>query len=176
MKKLVLLSIVNLMAAIAIAQTDTSKGPAIKDIWLKKKDYTIKYPGDWTLSESSNKSFTALAPSDGAGDTFTENINVVIYPIAGYFPKDYAQYSKTTLPQKIKNIKFLEEREIKQGGQTGYYMVFKGVQNGNKCQWKQYYFIKNGIGHVITFTAEESKYKEYIKKVASYLASYKILN
>lgn len=157
------------------AQTDTAKVAAPKDVVLKKAAYSFKYPGGWSLSESTAKSFTVYAPSDGDGDTFTENINLVIYPIVSYLPKDYAQYSKTTLPQKIKNIKFLEEKEVKQGGQTGYYMVFKGVQGGNKCQWKQYYFIKNGIGHVITFTALETKYKEYIKKLAPYLASYKVL-
>ncbi len=141
---------------------------------LSKPAYSIKYPDDWRLEESSNTSFTLGSPSDGHGDTFVENINFVSYPVTGYLPKDYAQYSKTTLPQKIKNFKVVEEKEVKQGGKTGYYMVFKGKQNNQALKWKQYYFIKNGIAYVVTFSAQEKMFGEYIKKLSVCLSSFTV--
>jgi hypothetical protein len=151
-------------ASTLVAQTKTLSKPA----------YSIKYPEDWRLEESSNSSFTLGAPSDGDGDAFVENINFVSYPVTGYLPKDYAQYSKTTLPQKIKNFKVVEEKEVKQGGKTGYYMVFKGKQNNQALKWKQYYFIKNGIAYVVTFTAQETMFSEYSKKLNACLNSFTV--
>lgn len=141
---------------------------------LSKPTYSIKYPDDWRLEESSNTSFTLGSPSDGDGDAFVENINFVSYPVTGYLPKDYAQYSKTTLPQKIKNFKVVEEKEVKQGGKAGYYMIFKGKQNNQALKWKQYYFFKNGMAYVVTFTAQETMFNEYLKKLSTCLASFTV--
>jgi eukaryotic-like serine/threonine-protein kinase len=141
---------------------------------LSKSAYSIKYPDDWRLEESSNTSFTLGAPSDGDDDAFVENINFVSYPVTGYLPKDYAQYSKTTLPQKIKNFKVVEEKEVKQGDKTGYYMIFKGKQGNQALKWKQYYFIKNGMAYVLTFSAQENMFSEYSKKISACLNSFTV--
>ncbi|MBP6431188.1 MAG: hypothetical protein KA319_05430 [Ferruginibacter sp.] len=143
-------------------------------IALSKPSYSIKYPSDWRLETSNNTTFTLGAPSDGEGDPFVENIHFVSYPVTGYLPKDYAQYSKTTLPQKIKNFKVVEEKEVKQGGKTGYYMIFKGKQNNQALKWKQYYFIKNGMAYVLTFTAQEIMFNDYIKKLSACLNSFTV--
>jgi hypothetical protein len=165
MNKSLLAAILGLVITNAIvAQTKT----------LSKSAYSIKYFEDWRLEESNNTTFTLGAPSDGEGDPFVENIHFVSYPVTGYLPKDYAQYSKTTLPQKIKNFKVLEEKEIKQGGKTGYYMIFKGKQNNQALKWKQYYFIKNGMAFVLTFTAQETMFSEYIKKISACLNSFTV--
>jgi hypothetical protein len=141
---------------------------------LSKPAYSIKYPDDWRLEESNNTTFTLGAPSDGDGDAFVENIHFVSYPVTGYLPKDYAQYSKTSLPQKIKGFKVLEEKEIKQGGKTGYYMIFKGKQNNQALKWKQYYFIKNGTAYVLTFTAQENMFSTYMSKIGTTLNSFTV--
>jgi hypothetical protein len=140
---------------------------------LSKGSYSVKYPADWTVDASTNnQQFTVNAGSDGDTDVFTENVNMVSNNINGYTPQSYAAYSKTYLPKKIKNFTVLEEKAVKQGGKDGYYMVFKGVQEGKKMKWKQMYFIHSGKVYIVTFTAEEKAYANYIKTVAPVLSSF----
>jgi eukaryotic-like serine/threonine-protein kinase len=142
---------------------------------LSKTNYTIKYPDTWTLEEgSTTTSFSIIAGSDGADDKFVENINLVANNISSYTPKSYADYSKTFLPSKIKGFKVLEEKEVKQGGKTGYYMIFKGKQGNDQLKWKQYYFIEKGKVWILTFTGEEKRFADYIKKINSALSSFTI--
>ena len=141
---------------------------------ISKPTFSIKYFEDWRLDDCNNTTFMLGAPSDGDNDLFVENIYFISYPVTGYLPKDYAQYSKTTLPQKIKNFKVVEEKEVKQGGKTGYYMIFKGKQNNKALKWKQYYFIKNGTAYVLTFSAEESMFSTYLTKINSCLNSFTV--
>jgi hypothetical protein len=164
MRKIVLLFVGFVIAYVANAQSTL----------LSKPSYSIKYPNDWRLETSNNTTFTLGAPSDGEGDAFVENIHFVSYPVTGYLPKDYAQYSKTTLPQKIKGFKVVEEKQVKQGGKTGYYMIFKGKQNNQALKWKQYYFIKNGTAYVLTFTAQETMFNTYMSKINTCLNSFTV--
>lgn len=142
---------------------------------LTKTAYSVKYPDTWTVDGSTGaKQFTVNAPSDGENDVFTENVNMVSYPVSGYTAKTYAAYSKTYLPQKVKNFKVTEEKAFTQGGKEGYYMVFTGKQEGQLLKWKQVYFIENGTGYVLTFTAQQTVYNTYIKTAAQILSSFVI--
>lgn len=145
---------------------------------LNRSTYSIKYPASWMLEPGvSNEKFWLTSGGDTLGtgpDMFVENVDLTVNTLGSvYTPKQYADFSKTTLPQKIKNFKVLEEKACKQGV-PGYYMVFKGSQGKDKLKWKQYYFIKGGKVFIITFTAEESKYAAYIKNIGAMLSSFTV--
>jgi hypothetical protein len=143
-------------------------------VTLTKPAYSIKYLDTWRVDNSDNTTFLIGAPSDGEGDAFVENLHFTSYPVSGYLPKGYAQYSKTTLPTKIKNFKVVAENQVKQGGKTGYYMVFTGKQNGQSLKWKQYYFIEKSKCYVLTFTCEATKFDAYLKSCAPMLNSFTV--
>ena len=162
-----------MLLALAIVCVYTTKAQTWKT--LTKTAYSVKYPDTWTVDASTGaKQFTVNAPSDGDNDIFTENVNTVSYPVTGYNPKTYAAYSKTYLPQKVKNFKVVEEKAITQGGKEGYYIVFTGKQEGQLLKWKQVYFIVNGTGYVLTFTAQQNMYNSYIKTAGQILSSFAI--
>ncbi len=140
-----------------------------------KKNYTITYPAAWNVAASSTNAACSIeAPSDGAGDAFVENINLTSSPIKGYTAATYAAFSKGYLPKKIKNFTVLEEKAITTNGTPGYYMVFKGLQGKDKLQWKQYYYIHNNTIYILTLTAEQAKYANYITQVQPSLQSFTI--
>jgi eukaryotic-like serine/threonine-protein kinase len=142
---------------------------------INKPAYSVKYPDTWTVEPSTGaKQFTVKTPSDGEEDVFGDNVNMVSYAVAGYNSKTYAAYSKTYLPQKVKNFKVLEEKAITQNGKEGYYIVFTGKQEGQLLKWKQVYFIINGTGYVLTFTAQQTVYNKYIKEATQVLNSFVI--
>lgn len=152
------------LTVIAAAQTST----------LSKSAYSIKYPATWTVDASTDaKQFTIKAPADsGVNDSYVENLNMVINQLSSpYSAEGYATFSKGYLPQKIKQFVVLESKKGNLG-KDSWYMVFKGLQLGKKLQWKQYYIVKNGKVHILTFTAEASRYKEYVKTVNTMLGSY----
>ncbi|MES2850940.1 MAG: hypothetical protein V4685_17950 [Bacteroidota bacterium] len=164
--KTFLIAAATFISVSAFAQTNT----------LSKSTYAIKYPDTWTLSDGADtKQFTLAAPADsGLVDNFVENLNLVIYDLTSPMnAQQYADFSKTTLPQKIKNFVILENKKGNIG-KDSWYMVFKGVQFGKKLQWKQYYSVKGSKVHILTFTGEAIRYKQYIKTINTMMASYTI--
>lgn len=152
---------------IATAQTNT----------LSKSTYSIKYPSTWMVEPSSDASqFTIKAPSDTGGiDNYVENLNMVINQLTGTSSttaEEYAKFSKAYLPQKIKQFAVLENKKGNTPGKDSWYMVFKGLQMGKKLQWKQYYIVKAGKVHILTFSGEAIRYKSYIKTVDTMISSY----
>lgn len=141
---------------------------------LSKATYSFKYPSDWFLEPGADaKTFTVKAPADsGLIDNFVENLNMVINDVTGYDAKQYAGFSKGYLPQKIKQFTVLEDKKGNFAGKDSWYMVFKGIQFGKKLQWKQYYIMKGSKVHILTFTCEASRYRQYIKTVDAMMASY----
>jgi eukaryotic-like serine/threonine-protein kinase len=143
---------------------------------LSKSSYTVKYPDPWSIEGTADaKQFTIkAAPDSGIMDNFIENLNMVINDLNSPMnAQQYAAFSKGYLPQKIKNFAVLENAKGSLG-KDSWYMVFKGVQFGKKLQWKQYYIVKGSKVHILTFTGEATRYKQYIKTINSMMASYTI--
>lgn len=165
MKK-ILLIVSCVFSLVASAQTHT----------LSKSTYSVKYNHPWSIEgEADAKQFTIkAAPDSGIDDKFIENLNLVIYDLSSPMnAQQYADFSKTTLPQKIKNFVITENAKGNLGSNS-WYMVFKGIQFGKKLQWKQYYIVKGSKVHILTFTAEAIRYKQYIKTVDAMMKSYVI--
>lgn len=162
--KLILSLVLCSISLLAAAQTNT----------LAKASYSIKYPDSWLVEPGADaKQFTIKAPADsGLADNFVENLNMVINDIPGYDAKQYAEYSKGYLPQKIKQFVVLENKKGNFAGRDSWYLVFKGIQFGKKLQWKQYYIVKGTKAHILTFTCEATRYRQYIKTVDAMIASY----
>jgi hypothetical protein len=141
---------------------------------LSFKTYSIRYPESWFVEpDAGAKQFTIKAPADtGLSDYFVENLNMVINDVTGYNAQQYAAFSKDYLPQKIKQFVVLENQKGSFAGIDSWYLVFKGMQFGKKLQWKQYYIIKGGKAHILTFTCEARRWKQYLPEVDKMIRSY----
>ena len=162
-----LIAAATLISLSALAQSNT----------LSKSTYSIKYPSPWSIEGTADaKQFTIKAAPDSGlmQDNFIENLNLVIYDLTSPMnAQQYADFSKTTLPQKIKSFAILQNAKGSLG-KDSWYMVFKGVQFNKKLQWKQYYIVKGAKVHILTFTAEATRYKDYIKTVDAMMKSYAV--
>lgn len=165
--KTCLIAAATLISLSALAQSNT----------LSKSTYSIKYPSPWSIEGTADaKQFTIKAAPDSGlmQDNFIENLNLVIYDLTSPMnAQQYADFSKTTLPQKIKGFAILQNAKGSLG-KDSWYMVFKGVQFNKKLQWKQYYIVKGAKVHILTFTAEATRYKDYIKTVDAMMKSYAV--
>jgi eukaryotic-like serine/threonine-protein kinase len=166
MKTIACAAVMILFTLIAAAQTST----------LARSTYSVKYPAPWTIEgEADAKQFTIkAAPDSGVTDNFIENLNMVINDLNSPMnAQQYAEFSKGYLPQKIKQFTVLESAKGNLG-KDSWYMVFKGIQYGKKLQWKQYYIVKGNKVHILTFTGEATRYKQYLKTVNTMMSSYTI--
>ena len=165
--KTCLIAAATLISLSALAQSNT----------LSKSTYSIKYPSPWSIEGTADaKQFTIKAAPDSGlmQGNFIENLNLVIYDLTSPMnAQQYADFSKTTLPQKIKSFAILQNAKGSLG-KDSWYMVFKGVQFNKKLQWKQYYIVKGAKVHILTFTVEATRYKDYIKTVDAMMKSYAV--
>ena len=162
--KWILLMYALVVTVVVQAQTST----------LSYKTYSIRYPDSWFVEpDAGPKQFTIKAPSDtGLVDNFVENLNMVINEVTGYNAQQYAEFSKGYLPQKIKKFTVVESKKGSFAGIDSWYMVFKGIQFGKSLQWKQYYLLKGGKAHILTFTCEAKRWKQYLPEVDKMMKSY----
>jgi hypothetical protein len=164
--KTIFVAAATFLSVACFAQTNT----------LSKSTYSVKYPSPWSIEgEADTKQFTIkAAPDSGIMDNFIENLNMVVNDLNSPMnAQQYAVFSKGYLPQKIKSFVVLENAKGNLG-KDSWFMVFKGMQFGKKLQWKQYYIVKGSKVHILTFTGEAIRYKQYIKTINTMMASYTI--
>lgn len=164
MKNIILFVSLLLLNVQAFAQADT----------IQMDRYSFLVPEGWKIKEGCMEAdCSLLAPHDDYEDTFLENINIVVTQAPGknYAVKKYADFSVGYLPTVIDDFEILERIELDNNGE---YVIYKGFKSDFHQTWKQYYFIKDESLYIITFTAETSRFEEYISQIQINLDSFKI--
>ena len=130
----------------------------------QKAGYTITFPKSWQIKPTTGLvDLLAISPPDSKGDTYNENISVVVEPTkivntsAAYF-KD----NKMVMAKSIQGFKIVKEGMDIVGRKPAYWMIFNQTTNGVKLQLKSYFFYKDGNGYVITCASTPSSFNRYL--------------
>ena len=147
---------------------------------LKAATYSIHYPSSWSLDTSgqAGTKLVILSPSESAGDTFKENINLIIQDIAAY-KLDLDAYTKLSTDQiktMITNSKILENKRVKQGNTEYQKVIYTGDLQSYNLTFEQYYFVIRDQAYILTFTAEQNKFKKYQATGEKMLSSFVLNN
>ncbi|MDF2456547.1 MAG: hypothetical protein K0R51_2540 [Cytophagaceae bacterium] len=132
---------------------------------FKTKQYAINYPASWSLDTSGQggTKFVLLSASETEEDTFKENVNLIIQDLTGY-NLDLNGYTKLSTEQvktMISNSKILESKKVKQGSTEYHKIIYSGDLQGYHLTFEQYYWVIKNRAYVVTFTAEQTKFKTY---------------
>lgn len=142
-----------------------------------KDNFTLKYPENWDLDTSGqmNSKVLLFSKLSSNNDTFRENINVVIQNLQGMNidMKRFVEITEQQI-QATPNGKILENRKIDKGNSEKHLMVWKGKINTFNLKFKQYFYIKNQKAYIITYTATENEYDNYLKIADKILNSFKL--
>lgn len=127
--------------------------------------YAINYPTSWSLDTSGQggTKFVFLSPAESDGDAFKENVNLIIQDLKGY-NLDLNGYTKLSTEQvktMITNSKILESKRVKQGATEYHKIIYTGDLQTYHLTFEQYYWVVNDRAYVLTFTAEQTKFKTY---------------
>ena len=139
----------------------------------------MKYPKNWARQDIENPAtaskVTFLSPLENSADKFQEEVNVSIEDLPE--PMKLEEYSKSAL-KEIKD--YLPDAKIDAASATtlanrpGYEVVFTGKDGSLILKRRQVWVLKNNQAYIITYTAEEGKYENFLKTAKAMIDSVEI--
>jgi hypothetical protein len=140
--------------------------------------YSINYPEEWQVSErpSTPGTTTFTAPLRGEGDTFRENVTVVVQSLpAGTATLD--EYTAMALAQGedfIPRFAVQESLPTTLGGNPAQQVVYTGIQGERALRWLQLWTLAGDRVYILTYTAEELEFNAFRSVVQQMIRSMEI--
>ncbi len=150
--------------------------PAASETFLtyENADYKIKidYPSDWAKTEDTEAVIAFLSPKSGSSDDFRENINLVMNDLSGQ-ELTLDSYSQVVLEQ----LKYaFTDMEVLESGYTTLSKnpAYKVVYTKSNLKVMQVWAIRNDISYILTYTAREDTYSNYLSSIQKMIDSFAI--
>lgn len=155
-----------------LSATTTEEAATAQTYESKTDKFTLQFPATRTFEEnvygSSVMFFTPLAQDD----KLRENIGIVKKTLDKEYTLDeYYTLTKPELQNLIPNFVEVSNETIKIKDMNAQKLIYQGTQGEVKLQWAQVYLIKNKVVYIITYTATEDTFNEFIKNVDDMVAT-----
>lgn len=142
--------------------------------------FETSYPGTWTKKDGNNF-VSFLAPSEGSMDLFQENINITVQDLSKQ-PMTLDGFTKLSKDQVVSLLGQSAMLSLTNKicyGQSCAEMVYVMAKNPVKSinldlKIKQIWFIKSNKAFVLTYTAETSRFNNYLGIADKILSSFKL--
>lgn len=145
--------------------------------WINFKgdSYTIEHPENWEVNTSGDYSTSLLISSElKDDDRFRENINLIIQDLnklnMTMSMAEFVDVTKNQLSSSLNDAEIISS----EGNKERHTMVIKGKMNDTKLKFKQVYILKNNTFYILTFTALEDTYEDFITKGDKIINSFTI--
>lgn len=150
--------------------------------WDKQEnnDLEIYYPPAWNFNASGKMGalFVISSPLESEDDEFQDNINLVVYSLADSHIElsDYYLATMNDIKKQLLSVNIQEEKKLTNNEIEIQKVIFTTTQDDFVMTIQQYYFIHNQKAYIMTFTAEETKFDEYVEYVDLIMNSLKFKN
>lgn len=139
----------------------------------------MKYPKNWILQDIKD-TFTGevanfLSPPKSGSNTFQAELNVEIQTLKQ--PISLAEYTNSKvneITQFLTNAKIHESHSNTLANYPGHAVVYTGKQEQYSVKRMAVWTLKNNKAYIITYTAEESQYDEFLNTAQAMINSLKI--
>ena len=138
------------------------------------KNYEILYPASWAKQEKLNVIFF-LSPQENEKDLFQENVNLILQDLSQQ-SMSLEQYTELTKKQVTDNLgasAIISLKNITIAGQKGKEFVYNMNYEGKHLKLKQYWFIKENIAYLFSYTAQPEQYAKYENIATEMIQSFK---
>lgn len=143
---------------------------------LKEKDYSIKYPADWTADKTGQMgaSFFLFSPLDSENDAFRENINLIVQDLSAYNLdlNGFTTLSETQIKTLVKNSNLIESKRVNTKGNEFHKMIYSGEQSDVLLTFEQYYWVKKKTAYILTLTCTKESFESFRNTGEEILASF----
>lgn len=141
------------------------------------KDFIILYPGYWEAKEGyEGADAVFISPRKSIDDKFSENVNVLAQALsADWDMEKYTIFSVHQITAFLENGIVLESRPQILSGTQGRRILYIYKEKSLVMKTLAVFTISNNIAYVITYTAEESSYDNYISDIDKMIDSFRII-
>ena len=135
---------------------------------IKVENAEIDVPLGWFAQYTKQPQlFFLYSPLEGDYDDFQENCNLMKEKLPGkYSMEDYMKASINA----VKDV--YTELVVEETGKN--YYIFSGIVSDTEVKQIQYYYIKNNIAYILTFTAAPETFADYFAIFKKIAESFKI--
>lgn len=143
---------------------------------LKTKQYSIKYPADWTADKTGQlgATFFLFSPADSESDAFRENINLLEQDISAYNIdlNGFTTLSESQIKTMVKNSNLIESQRVKTKSNEFHKLIYSGEQSDMLLTFEQHYWVKNKKAYILTFTCSQESFERFKKTGEEIMASF----
>jgi len=150
------------------------------DKWQTYKDslsrYTIEYPETWD-KRYYETAVSFVSPLDGEMDLFAENVNIIIQDLS-HKPMTLADFTELSKNQYISDYGDSSIVSIKDTifhGEQAEKGIFSMANPVQPLKILQYWFIKNNMAYILTYTAEPKQFDRFLPTATKVIDSFKLL-
>jgi hypothetical protein len=149
-----------------------------KDAWtvIDQSDFALSYPASWSLDQSgrSGTKFILFTGQNNSG--FADNLNLIIQDLkgSGFDLDKYVTLSEGQVKTAITNSQITESKRQKSELGEFQEVIFTGEQGVFHLKWRQRYWVKGEKAFVLTFTASQATYGNYIDVNQKLFDSFKV--
>lgn len=141
---------------------------------LSVKNINIEYPETWEKQENHRTVFLLMRPIEKKGQTFRENINLIIMEDHGLELKEYTALSKVQLKSQLSGYNELSTEYIKLGGKKYCRLIYQHNTNNFPLQVAYYIYLHNGKSYNLTCTSTMLNFDKYFPLFEKIISSFEV--
>ncbi len=126
--------------------------------------FSIEAIEGWTKVDTSINGLKIVlvkSASEGAGDIFMENINVVSEKSGDMKLDDYFKANLASLNNGMPGYEKVSDNEVTINGLDARYLRYNHTYTGSSSEAEAYFLVNDGAGYVITCSAEKGKMAKF---------------
>lgn len=140
-----------------------------------EKKFTLKYPDSW-VTKTVNGAMYFTSPKLNLNDSFQENVNLMLQDLSSS-PMTLEQYTELTRKQIVDHLGSSAIVSLKNtaiNGHTAKEFIYNLNYQGKSLKLKQYWFIKDNVAYLFTYTAVPSEFNKYESLATTTITSFKL--
>lgn len=135
--------------------------------------FSLQYPSTRTLQENVYGSTVMFSSPLGEWDTISENISVIKRTLdKTYTPEEYYETNKSSIAGVMTDFAELTNETIQIQDTDVQKVIYKGTQWESKLQLQQVYIIKNNAVYIITYTATQKTFDDFVQTADNMIMSF----
>ena len=144
-----------------------------------KYGFKIDYHPHWNIIERPNILMAFLSPLVGSEDQFRENLVISreALPNINMSLEQYMEMSINQLEKEFKNFRLIESgsaASLARG--KALKLIYNATSGKFYLKIMQIFTLKDGYAYILTYTAENNHYEEFINEIKKMIKSFRPLN
>ncbi|GEM_PF-3568951 len=143
-------------------------------------DIYVYHPEDWTVKEVDETTFGFVSPKASEEDPFMENVGIQIIDLSGHSItlEEYGQLLIDQATSDVADFELLSSELVPGDGDyvDSYYIEYDGTQNGLPMAYDTTLMIDGDRGFILTYTAEQDNFDQYVDIANQIMDSFTFYN